>query len=452
MMILQPSDITSFDTGLDGPDLLPQEAAEPTAAFADILELGLNNARDVAQIDGIPLPMSGKELPEEPPELPASPAVLPINVLVLQVEPVRSDSQLAPASPVQFIPPTGAGLVAAGSIPPKSMESAVSTSAALDPSGASVSKVPIVSVDVTLQAATERLLSDNPAGAATAALPAPKTAAADDRGVTGMMRNLAAAPNGGAADTEALDNKGLADRTLALQAYRTRQAASGDAAARQGYEDARGELQRNLKIQPGVSTTPAVAQTAVVTARQLETPVAQFSQPGAPAAVSAAMAPASSETGNTATQLTQTIGVPVKDAAWGDRISERVLLMASNRLQSAEIRLSPAELGPLRVQVVIDDGAANVTFLAQHAATREALEQAMPRLRELLAENGLTLNQTNIGEHHEQGVQHGNSEAGDEMTTAADAALDSDDEQGSAESLNAGRAPQRSDGLVDTFA
>jgi len=452
MMILQPSDITSFDSGLDSSDLLPQEAAEPSAAFADFLELGLHSAREIEQIDGIPLPLSGKDLPPELPELPATSVVAAINVLVPQVEPARTDSQLTPASPVQFTPVAANGLLGAGSIPPAQLEAASNTAAALDPNGTGVGKVLGAAVPAALQAGAEQLLRNNPAGAASAVPQAVKPAAAADRGVAEIMRDLPAAPIAGGIDADTLDNKNLRDRSAVLQSNRMRHAASTGAAAGQSYEDVRNELPRDLRIQPGTATTPQVAQAALQTAYPLEIPAGQPTQMSVPATVSAAPAQASPETTTVATQLTQTIEVPVKDAGWGDRIGERVLLMASNRLQSAEIRLSPAELGPLRVQIAIDDGAANVTFLAQHAVTREALEQAMPRLRELLAENGLTLNQTNIGEHNEQGVQHGSRDNGDEMTAAARMAQESEDEQAAAESLTDGRTQQRADGLVDTFA
>lgn len=118
-------------------------------------------------------------------------------------------------------------------------------------------------------------------------------------------------------------------------------------------------------------------------------------------ATPSAAAPADTGYAAAVQQATDLISTPVRGQGWGEQIGERVLLMAANQNKTAEIRLTPAEMGPLRVQVSVDDGAANVTFQAQHAVTREAIEQALPRLRELLAENGLSLGQANVGE---QGV------------------------------------------------
>lgn len=147
-------------------------------------------------------------------------------------------------------------------------------------------------------------------------------------------------------------------------------------------------------------------------------------------------------------QATDLIRTPVTDTAWGDRIGERVVMLAGNQLKSAEIRLTPAELGPVRVQVSVEDGAANVTFHAQHAATRDALEQAMPRLRELLAESGLSLGQADVGE---QGVAQENRD-GDSGVANADAMADESGTRQDEPGAPGNRATVISNGLVDTFA
>jgi len=119
------------------------------------------------------------------------------------------------------------------------------------------------------------------------------------------------------------------------------------------------------------------------------------------------------------------VSTPVGDSDWGNDIGDRVLLMANTRTANAEIRLTPAELGPLRVQLSVDEGVATVTFHSSQAATREAIEQALPRLRDLLTDNGLSLGQANVSEqdprdgggethpdHNPAGVAEEGTEAG----------------------------------------
>ena len=135
----------------------------------------------------------------------------------------------------------------------------------------------------------------------------------------------------------------------------------------------------------------------------------------------------------------------MRDQAWGDQLGDRVLMMAGGKTQTAEIRLTPAELGPLRVQVSVDDGNASLAFQVQHAATREAIEQALPRLREILAENGITLSQTSVGE---QGTQQGSRDEAPSADNRPSAAADLSAEP----ELESRDAPRAYNGLVDTFA
>lgn len=147
-------------------------------------------------------------------------------------------------------------------------------------------------------------------------------------------------------------------------------------------------------------------------------------------------------------QTTDLIGTSVRDSAWGNQLGERVVMMAGNQLRMAEIRLTPAELGPLRVQVSVDDGAANVTFHAQHAVTREAIEQALPRLREMLAENGLSLAQADVSD---RGVGEGSEHDGTDRQVSNHSSEDSQ-EAGIDTDPQTTRRVTNSNALVDTFA
>ncbi|MDJ0814472.1 MAG: flagellar hook-length control protein FliK [Woeseiaceae bacterium] len=147
-----------------------------------------------------------------------------------------------------------------------------------------------------------------------------------------------------------------------------------------------------------------------------------------------------------------TIATPVQDPGWAGQLGERVVLMTNNAMQSAEIKLSPAELGPLRIQVQVDDGAANVTFLAQHQVTREAIEQALPRLREMLNESGLNLNQANIADSGERGARQGEREAAQASGDSAELTADVREELALDDGTTTGMRRTRPDSLLDTFA
>ena len=189
------------------------------------------------------------------------------------------------------------------------------------------------------------------------------------------------------------------------------------------------------QAQPNVQLSPAQ-------------PNVQFSlaQP-IPAAPTAAVTSDATYTGLTP-QGSDLIGTSVRDSAWGSQLGERVVMMTANQLKSAEIRLTPAELGPLRVQIAVDDGAAHVTFHSQHAVTRDAIEQALPRLREMLAETGLSLGQADVSD---RGVGEGERDAGDRDSLSSLIADDSEEMNADADHATRGRVTT-SNGLVDTFA
>jgi flagellar hook-length control protein FliK len=88
---------------------------------------------------------------------------------------------------------------------------------------------------------------------------------------------------------------------------------------------------------------------------------------------------------------TRALHHPVGSSAWADELGTRMTLMADRGQHSASLRLSPEHLGPLEVRIAIRDDQASVWFGAAHADTRAAIEQALPRLRELFASHGMSL-------------------------------------------------------------
>jgi flagellar hook-length control protein FliK len=81
----------------------------------------------------------------------------------------------------------------------------------------------------------------------------------------------------------------------------------------------------------------------------------------------------------------------VGSAAWTEELGTRLTWMTHNGQDSALLHLSPEHLGPVEVRIDVRDGATSVWFGAAHADTRSALEQSLPRLRELFASSGLLL-------------------------------------------------------------
>ncbi|MFM4970497.1 flagellar hook-length control protein FliK [Aeromonas veronii] len=89
-------------------------------------------------------------------------------------------------------------------------------------------------------------------------------------------------------------------------------------------------------------------------------------------------------------------------------LHQKVNVMLAEKLQQAEIQLDPLGLGKMKIQIQMGaDSQANVHFVVQHGQTREMLEQAMPRLRDMLAGQGIQLGQTQVQQQPQQQQQQG---------------------------------------------
>jgi flagellar hook-length control protein FliK len=87
---------------------------------------------------------------------------------------------------------------------------------------------------------------------------------------------------------------------------------------------------------------------------------------------------------------------PVGSAAWDDELGSKLTWMTQNGLETGSLRVSPEHLGPVEVKISVQNGDASVWFGATHPDTRAALEQALPRLREMFASQGMTLSDSGV--------------------------------------------------------
>ena len=91
-----------------------------------------------------------------------------------------------------------------------------------------------------------------------------------------------------------------------------------------------------------------------------------------------------------------TLRAPVGSPAWKDELGTQLTWMAVNGREAASLRLSPEHLGPLDIRISMKEGEASVYFGASNPDTRSALEQSLPRLRELFAASGLVLGDAGV--------------------------------------------------------
>lgn len=105
------------------------------------------------------------------------------------------------------------------------------------------------------------------------------------------------------------------------------------------------------------------------------------------------------------------LDTPFRQPGWDQALSERVMWVANQKFQGAEIKLNPPQLGPIEVRVQLQHEQAHISFTAQHASVRDALEAALPRLREMFNANGFNLVDVNVSQHS-FAEQHRQAQAG----------------------------------------
>lgn len=144
-----------------------------------------------------------------------------------------------------------------------------------------------------------------------------------------------------------------------------------------------------------------------------QTVLRQLSEGDSPVQQSQSLAPLNGGVSGIEKSVTLQLARPVSHPEWGRELGERVSWMAGKSVQSAELRLNPARLGPLEVHVQIQNDQASVTIASHHAAVRELLEQAIPRLREMLVAQQFSQVNVDVSQqsfkHSEQQASAGSS-------------------------------------------
>ena len=79
-----------------------------------------------------------------------------------------------------------------------------------------------------------------------------------------------------------------------------------------------------------------------------------------------------------------------------EQMAERLQMMMSKNLKHVDIRLDPPELGRLQIRMNMNGDHTTVHFTVANHQARDVIEQSMPRLREMLAQQGVQLGETSV--------------------------------------------------------
>lgn len=129
------------------------------------------------------------------------------------------------------------------------------------------------------------------------------------------------------------------------------------------------------------------------------------------------------------TAVTEAFGQP----QWGAGLSKQIVYLANQNIRAAEIRMNPAHLGLVEVRIDVKDDQVNVSFGSHHAVVRDAVEQSIPKLREMFEQSGLNLNDTDVlhqsfSEQREQAMMQAGVSGDNDPSPHDDTFLDSTEE------------------------
>lgn len=148
-----------------------------------------------------------------------------------------------------------------------------------------------------------------------------------------------------------------------------------------------------------------------------------------------------------ANQTQLTVPVMMTRPGWGEAVVDKVMWMSAQHLKTAEIALDPPELGALQIRVSTQNDQTSVSFTSPNANVREALDQNMNRLRDMIQGEGLQLVDAEVSEQRssrdQQSADTEGQKHGDELL----------DEQGSPQHLATGDKIRIASpvGLVDQY-
>ncbi|OZI74688.1 flagellar hook-length control protein FliK [Bordetella genomosp. 12] len=315
--------------------------------------------------------------------------------------------------------------------------------AALPPA---VTTLPQQALDIAAQAAEVQAQ----VAAAKAATPRNAAALAETREAEEDVRTLAAAPQTMASITPAKPRPAAQSRTPADSAQESPRAVSNTvpqahAALAAQAVDAAGATGSRAASAPPPDTLEAV------TGKPAPAPQEAF----AALDLSAARLPVTAD-GASATASLQ-LSTPVGATQWGQELSRQVATFSQNLTQgshTAELRLDPPDLGPLRVTLSLNDGVASASFVSAHAAVRHAVETALPQLQQALSQAGISLGQTHVGEQGQQAMSgQADGQSSGQSSTGQGQSQDNPSPQAVARGDSpAARLGQAHDGLVNTYA
>lgn len=94
------------------------------------------------------------------------------------------------------------------------------------------------------------------------------------------------------------------------------------------------------------------------------------------------------------------LGARVGTAEWSEEFGQKITWLANEHETIAELRLNPPDLGPIEIVLTVEEDGVSAAFVAAQSAVREAIDSALPKLKDMLADAGVRLHGATVSAEH----------------------------------------------------
>lgn len=141
----------------------------------------------------------------------------------------------------------------------------------------------------------------------------------------------------------------------------------------------------------------------------------------------------------------------VGSSAWDQAVGQKVVWMVAGGEQTAELTLNPPDLGPLQIVLSVSNDQASATFSSAQPEVREALEAALPRLKQMMSDAGVQLSGFSVNSQaSQQNNQQPESQSRSSLSTSRQ--TNGNNETESSTTTTIVKRSTAKIGGVDTFA
>lgn len=88
--------------------------------------------------------------------------------------------------------------------------------------------------------------------------------------------------------------------------------------------------------------------------------------------------------------------LPIQSPRFGEGFSQQVVVLAQHGVQQAQMTINPPDLGPIEVRITIQHDQASVQIAAASGMARDVIQDALPKLREMMDQSGVRLNDAGV--------------------------------------------------------